>query len=379
MDEREARMALSCVVEGGTPAVADAVSEYGAAEVWRALTSGKADSAAARRARGLDLDRVQALAAKDGQRFVIPGDQEWPEGLGDLYGCEQVNRMSGVPVGLWVRGAGHLGELTRACVAVVGSRASTPYGEAVAADLAVSVGEAGFTVVSGGAFGIDAAAHRGALASRTPTIAVGAGGLDQPYPPGHRALFERIAERGVLVSELPPEEHPTRVRFLGRNRLIAAMTPGALMVEAAVRSGARNTVTWATVLHRVVMAVPGPVTSANSVTPHRLIRDGEAVLVTRGAEILELLSPLGRPTARPPSDHRRVDELDAEELAVYEAIPGRGALSAAEVSLRAGRPVSRCLAILDELERRGFVAMNGRLEWQLPPRASRGESCRPGA
>lgn len=378
MDEREARMALSCVVEGGTPTVADAVAEYGAVEVWRALSSGKTDSPIARRARGFDLDPVKARALTDGQRFVIPGDDEWPAGLRDLHGCEQVNQLSGVPVGLWVKGGGHLGDLTRRCVAIVGSRASTPYGEAVAADLAVSVGEGGCAVVSGGAFGIDAAAHRGALASRTPTVAVAAGGLDQPYPPGHRALFERIAERGVLVSELPAEQHPTRVRFLSRNRLIAAMTPGTVMVEAAVRSGARNTVTWATVLHRVVMAVPGPVTSANSVTPHRLIREAEAVLVTQGAEVLEMLSPLGRCAPRPPSDHRPVDDLDPDELAVFEAIPGRGALGAAEVALRAGLPIGRCLALLDDLERRGFVAQNARLEWRLPPRVGRGVAGREG-
>ena len=192
-----------------------------------------------------------------------------------------------------------LAPLVERSVAVVGSRASTPYGDSVGAELAADLGEADYTVVSGGAFGIDAAAHRGSLASRSPTLAILAGGLDQPYPAGHGSLFERIAERGVLVSELPPGQHPTRTRFLSRNRLIAALTPGTVMVEAAARSGARNTVTWASALHRVVMAVPGPVTSANSVTPHRLIRESEAVLVTRAAEVLELLSPLGRVVPRP--------------------------------------------------------------------------------
>ncbi len=369
MEEREARMALSCVFEGGTASLAEAVSQYGAAEVWSGLRSLHVESAAARRARHFELGPVAERAATDGQRFIMPGDDEWPVRLTDLLGCEPVNDMTGAPVGLWVRGAGNLSDLSQLSVAVIGSRASTPYGDAVAAELAADLGEASCAVVSGGAYGIDAAAHRGCLASRTPTVAVLAGGLDRPYPSGHRSLFERIAERGVLVSELPPGEHPTRVRFLSRNRLIAAMTPGTVMVEAAARSGARNTVTWATVLHRIVMAVPGPVTSANSVTPHRLIREAEAVLVTRASEVLEMVGPLGRcgparvPTLRP------LDALTAHELSVYEAVPGRGSLGAGEIALKSGLALGECLAVLDDLCTRGLLVQNPRLGWQLPPKA----------
>jgi DNA processing protein len=222
--------------------------------------------------------------------------------------------------------------------------------------------------VSGGAYGIDAAAHRGCLAGRTPTVAVLAGGLDEPYPGGHRPLFERIAEQGVLVSELAPGEHPTRVRFLARNRLIAALTPGTVLVEAAARSGARNTVTWANVLGRVVMAVPGPVTSATSVTPHRLIREAEAVLVCGANDVLELLSPLGRANPRRPGERRPTDELDAVELRIFEAVPGRGSVPAGELALRAGVSLPRCLAVLDQLAEQGYLAQNLIGEWQLPPR-----------
>ena len=119
-------------------------------------------------------------------------------------------------------------------VAIVGSRASTAYGDTVASDLGAELSEAGRTVLSGGAYGIDAAAHRGCLAGRSPTIAVLAGGLDLPYPSGHRPLFDRIATTGVLVSELAPGEHPTRVRFLARNRLIAALTPGTVLVLSLI-------------------------------------------------------------------------------------------------------------------------------------------------
>ncbi len=367
MSEREARLALSCVVEPGTPAVAEAIEDFGAEQVWQSLMSG-GDSPVARRARAFQPEVVQADAKVSGIRFIVPGDPEWPLRLTDLVGCEAVNDMTGPPVGLWIRGSGSLSQLVAQSVSVVGSRACSPYGETVATDLAAELGEAGHAVVSGGAFGIDASAHRGCLASRTPTVVVLAGGLDQAYPPAHRPLFERAAERGVLVSELPPGQHPTRSRFLSRNRLIAALSLGTVLVEAAVRSGARNTVTWANCLRRVVMAVPGPVTSAMSFTPHRLIREAEAVLVTQSTDVLELVGALGRGAARPASPHRRTDELRPDELRVFEAVPARGARSASELSLASGVGLAACLAILDGLVDRGFLVQDDQWDWRLPPR-----------
>ncbi|MCA0296677.1 MAG: DNA-protecting protein DprA [Actinobacteria bacterium] len=370
MDERMARMCLAAVVEPGHPAVAEAVGSYGAAQVWASLVDAGARMPLAERARRLDPDDLAARTRAAGLRFLVPGDDDWPPGLADLAGCEPVNQLSGEPVGLWVAGGGSLGALCASSVAMVGSRASTAYGDTVASDLAAELSEDGRCVVSGGAYGIDAAAHRGCLAGRTPTVAVLAAGLDEPYPGGHRPLFARVAEKGVLVSELAPGEHPTRVRFLARNRLIAALTPGTVLVEAAARSGARNTVTWANELGRVVMAVPGPITSATSVTPHRLIREAEAVLVASASDVLELLSPLGRANPRRPGERRPTDDLDADELRLFEAVPGRGSLPAGELALRAGLALPRCLAVLDQLAERGFLAQNLIGEWQLPPRRS---------
>jgi DNA processing protein len=369
IDERSARMCLAAVVEPGHPAVADAVAEYGAQQVWASLARPGSELPLARRARELSPDDLRDRTRAERLRFVVPGDAEWPSVLADLSGCEPVNQLSGEPLGLWLAGGGDLAELMAASVAVVGSRASTPYGDTVAAELAAEVSEAGRTVLSGGAYGIDAAAHRGCLAGRTPTVAVLAGGLDQPYPAGHRPLFDRVAERGVLVSELAPGEHPTRVRFLARNRLIAALAPGTVLVEAAARSGARNTVTWANVLGRIVMAVPGPVTSATSVTPHHLIREAEAVLVTRAGDVLELLSPLGRPNPRTPGERRATDDLSPDELRVFESVPGRGSLGAGDLALRAGVTLPECLALLDQLAEQGFLVQNVLGQWQLPPRA----------
>lgn len=377
MDERAARMALSCVVEPGTGQVSALVEDFGAGDTWTRLLAGSLSPAWARRARALALEGIVEAAARHRIRFIVPGDDEWPESLACLAGCEPVQQMGGVPFGLWVRGGRSLREVLVRSVAVVGSRASTPYGDSTASGLAADLGAAGFTVVSGGAFGIDAASHRGALAVGGLTVSVMAGGLDALYPPGNAALLSRVAAEGLLVSELPPGAHPTRMRFLARNRLIAALAQGTVLVEAALRSGARNTVTWANACGRPVMAVPGPVHSALSVTPHRLIREAEAVLVTSAAEIAELLGPLGQ-RSHPRADVRRPwDDLSAGELAVFEALPARLGMAAGEISLRSGVPLSECLGILECLAERGLAVEAG-VGWRLDPAVRSRASADPG-
>lgn len=368
--ERVARLCLATIVEPGRPELAAAVAEYGAAPVWESLATARTETPLAVRARQVDPDRLVAQLASARLRFVIPTDPEWPPQLGDLACCEPVNRMAGEPIGLWVSGGGQLASQAAEAVSIVGARAATGYGETVAADLAAELSQAGRSVVSGGAYGIDAAAHRGCLAGAAGTICVLASGLDQPYPSGNRRLFDRITESGVLVSELAPSEHPTRMRFLARNRLIAALGAGTVLVEAATRSGARNTVTWANALNRVVMAVPGPVTSATSQTPNRLIRDAEAVLVGDAAQVQELLAPLGRYQSVRTKVVRFTDELTPDELTVYELVPGRGSRSAGDLALRAGIGMPRCLAVLDQLAERGLLRQ-GPDGWQLN-RSARG-------
>lgn len=355
MDERDARMALCCVVEPGSIEMAALVAEHGPAEVFAGLTKQGSRSRWRQRARSLDLDLVRRATTLYRLRFVIPGDDEWPAALNDLAAIEAVNEMGGVPFGLLVKGKPPLAEVVDRSVAIVGSRAATPYGQSVATDLAAGLGTHGVSVVSGGAYGIDAAAHAGALAADAPTVAVMAGGLDKPYPSGNGGLLRRVADRGLLIAELPPGQHPTRARFLTRNRLIAALSPVTVLVEAAHRSGARNTVTWAGACNRVVLAVPGPVHSATSTTPHRLIRDAEAVLCTGVEDVLEVIRPVGSRVATRPDQHRPLDDLTADELAVYEAFPARGTMTAGELSLRAGVAIPVCLGILDHLVERGFI------------------------
>ena len=354
--DRAARLALSCVVEGGDPAVAEVALVSGGAEAWEQVTSGQFGDGLAQRAEQLDLNRVLSRAGRCRVRFVVPGDEEWPARLGDLRYCDEVQRRGGVPFGLWLRGPGHLARLVERSVAIVGSRAATQYGEGVATDLGAELAEAGFTVISGGAYGIDAAAHRGAMAVGGPTIAVLANGVDVDYPQGNGKIFDWIAEHGLIVSELAPGNHPTRLRFLARNRLIAALSVGTVVVEAALRSGARNTASWAVGCNRVLMAVPGSVESAMSAATHLMIRNGQATLVTTTAEVLELVSASGQ--AMLPIEHgptRVTDALDPERLAVYEAVPARRRVSAGEIALAAGVSVPTVLGQLAALEDAGLV------------------------
>ena len=364
MHERDARMALCCVIEAGSRAEAALVDQYGAEAVWQTLLQPTSASRWAARAQAFELTEAQAATERHGLRFVVPGDDEWPSALGDLADAEPVQGIGGVPFGLWVKGEACLAAAVERSVAIVGSRACSAYGQSVATDLAAGLAGYGITTVSGGAYGIDAAAHSGALAADALTVAVMAGGLDKPYPSGNSGLLRRVGRHGLLVSELPPGQHPTRMRFLTRNRLIAALSPATVLVEAALRSGARNTVSWANACRRLVLAVPGPVFSATSATPHRLIRDAEAVLCGGVEDVLELLGPLGARGTHRPSQHRVLDDLSNDELAVFEALPARGLISAGEVSLRVGMSLGKCLGLLDRLVELGFItqAQNG---WRL--------------
>ena len=356
-DDRSARMGVCCVVEAGDVAVAELLSAVGAPAVWEAIIGGAFGEPMAARARQVDLDRVVAATDQCSARFLIPGDDEWPESLEDLDHGQSVQRRGGCPPGIWARGPGHLATRCDRSVAIVGSRASTAYGSGVAADLASDLADRGVTVISGGAYGIDAAAHRGALAVQGSTIAVLACGVNIPYPRGNEKLFDWIVQDHLLVSELPPGERPSRMRFLSRNRLIAAMARGVVVVEAAVRSGARNTATWAIECGRPLMAVPGPVHSALSVTPHELVRQGQAVLVTRSEEVLELVSSMGENTVEVTRGaDRPTDGLEPRRLAVFEAVPARGGGSVGDIALRAGVSIPVCLGELAALEAEGLVA-----------------------
>jgi len=257
------------------------------------------------------------------------------------------------PLALWMRGSGDLSAMGYRSVAIVGSRAASAYGEHVATDLAFGLTERGVSVVSGGAFGIDAAAHRGALAAEGVTILVSAAGLDRPYPSAHRQLVDRVAENGLLVSERPPGSAPHRQRFLSRNRLIAAFGSATVLVEAAKRSGALNTAGYSRDIGRPVLAVPGPVTSAMSVGCHDEIRRDEdpARLVRGVADVLPYCGSLEMaiPGVDMPGEARDVDALDAPTRAVLDGFPARRVVTEAELARLSGQPIQVVLAALPML------------------------------
>ncbi len=382
---RRARAWLSRAVEPGTIDFWRYVEDVGPVEAVRRLRSGQAPErirslVGARAGEDASLADL-ARAERCGARLLVPEDDEWPalplHALTLAVRAEpaetkaQSDRTTAPvpPLALWLRGAGRLDTLVDRSVAIVGSRASTAYGEHVAAELGHQLGERGWTVVSGGAFGIDAAAHRGALAAEAPTLAVLACGVDRPYPAAHGALFHRIADTGLLVSEWPPGCAPLRHRFLVRNRLIAALTRGTVVVEAAARSGAQATARRAEKLGRQVLVVPGPVTSAMSVGCHELLRDEDlrAVLVTSAAQVIQAVGRIGDDLAPPmvgPSSPR--DGLSDLAARVLDACPVRTGVSPERLAAIAGCDVLDVLRVLPALELVDLVEWTG-TGWRLRP------------
>ncbi len=290
-DERTARMVLSMIVEPDDAVSGRLLRRLGALELLRLAERDDVVAGLSavdahvwrsqfQRSDTRTLEQNIVAAERAGIGTLIPGDKEWPSALDDLGDRR--------PYVLWTRGTtSFLARPLSDLVTITGARASTSYGEQVARQLASDLTNAERLVVAGGAYGIEGAAHRAALASGGDTIAVMANGVDRPYPVGHRELLERVADLGLMVSEVPPGAVPTRHRFLARARLMAALSAATVVVEAGARSGSMKVAQFAHDLGRNVRAVPGPVTSATSVGPHRLVREGNATLVTCGGDVLD--------------------------------------------------------------------------------------------
>jgi DNA processing protein len=362
-EERLARAVLLRLADPGDRNLRDLVALHGARGALDRLRSAHPPAASERWLPRLgaadpeqDLERARAVGA----RLIVPGDEEWPE--------ERVSSLDVPPLGLWVRGALDLRIVTARSVAVVGSRASTAYGEHVAADLAADLASGGWTVVSGGAYGIDGSAHRAALAVGGLTVAVLANGVDGAYPRGHTALLARIASEGLVVSELSPGEQPTRSRFIERNRLIAALAIGTVAVEMALRSGASATVDRAHDLGRVYMAVPGPVTSPTSAGCHHWIAVKGAELVTCAADVLSLVAPLGEGTQGPARETPRpTDLLDADARRLWEALPVKGTRVVRDLAAAAGIAARDVGTGLAALVTAGLAGSDGANAWRVNP------------
>ena len=340
-------MAWSRLAEPGDERAGELVARLGAVAALAEVRPGGEGEKYAPRLAGLNPAQDLRNAEVLGGRLLIPSDPEWPEGLNRL--------QNGMPFGLYVRGPLVLNRACASAVSIVGARAATSYGEHVAAELAAGCADQGITVVSGAALGIDAAAHRGALAVGGPTIAVLAGGLDRPYPPSNDLLIREITRFGAVVSEVPAGMTPTRWRFIRRNRIIAALGRATCVVEAGSRSGSMGTANWADRLSLPVGAVPGPITSPTSYGAHRLLRSG-AVCITSAAELCELAGPIGAFTAaEPPVPEAEYDGLEPRDLQVFDALPVRKAVSVPTLCAAVGLDETAATASLARLELRDLV------------------------
>jgi len=284
-DVKIQRLALFNATEAGNTYWARQVNEFGIAMVYEHLALGVYDAtkygAITQSISAFNADESLAAIAQSGGVFITPEDLSWPT---------RVNQLAIPPLGLIVKG--DLSILNNPSLAIVGTRNPTPYGVRLAGDFAAGFVDREWDIISGGAYGIDTAAHRGALVAEGRTIAVIASGIDVQYPAGNARLFDEICENGAIISEVMPGVTAMPHRFLIRNRLIAALSLSTLVVEAAFRSGSLRTARDAAELMRPVMAIPGPISSPSSEGCHRLIGERAAELVTSVADAMELISAL---------------------------------------------------------------------------------------
>ena len=298
-----------------------------------------------------ELPRPEQLLAfrESGIRLVCPGDPEWPGQLADLGDDE--------PYALWLRGSADLRFSCLRSVAIVGARAATAYGSYVAAEFAASVAARGWAVVSGGAFGVDAAAHRGALSADGVTVAVLACGVDVPYPSAHADLLDAIAAQGVLVSEWPPGRQVSRLRFLVRNRVIAALATGTLVVEASQRSGAVNTARHARDLQPPADggARAGHLGPVRRLPSHPARMAGRARHQRGRGDREPVPGRRGRPRAAGRGAAARATRSVMEQATVLDAMPRRGGSGTVRVAQRAGMDPATVVRCLGELSAAGFI------------------------
>ncbi|ALG84533.1 DNA-processing protein DprA [Gordonia phthalatica] len=307
----------------------------------------------------MDLETCDRIGA----RLITRDDADWPEW--QLLALDQAETAlrGGGPLALWARGPLTCAEVTDSSLALVGSRAASSYGDYVSGQMAGGLAEAGWAVISGGAYGIDGAAHRGALAAGGKTVAVLACGIDRDYPTGHAQLLREIGQRGLILTEYAPGTTAAKHRFLTRNRLVAALASGVIVVEAGRRSGAANTAAWATRIGRPLGAVPGAVTSATSVGTNSMIADGAATLIADADAAMALVAPDGHDT-KPAARRRNTDDLSDEQRRVIEALPARGGLTVDEIAFISGIRVDGVLKALGSLELAGLVDGSAGT-WQL--------------
>ena len=282
MKEQLARAALFSIIEGGHTFWCAEISTNGALFVYNKLLNGGYDPIKYEKLintlRATNGDTVLSEIDKHYARLITPSDDDWPE---------QLNDLAAPPIGLVLKG--NISALHQPSLAIVGTRNPTSYGARIAGDFAAGFADREWAIVSGGAYGIDSYAHKGALIAEGVTVAVVASGIDINYPAGNTRLFAEICESGAMVTEFMPGHRALPNRFLTRNRIIAALSKATLVVEAAFRSGSLRTARDAAEIFRPVMAIPGPINSPTSEGCHRLIGERAAEIVTSVADAVEFV------------------------------------------------------------------------------------------
>ena len=283
-----ARAQLFSAIEGGSIFWSNEIAELGVIVVKDRIVSGRygesnSSPKIADRIKQSSGEEVITQITSAGAFFLTPDDIDWPISLNDL---------AAPPIALLIKGQREYLPNLIDSISIVGTRNPTPYGRRIAEDFGAGVADHEWAVVSGGAIGIDAAAHNGCLVGEGITVAVLGGGFNKNYPAAHEKLFAEISESGLLISEVMPDVPAIPHRFLTRNRLIAALSKATIVVEAAFRSGSLRTARDAADIFRPVMAIPGPINSPTSEGCHRLIAERVAELVSSVSEVMELVKPI---------------------------------------------------------------------------------------
>ena len=357
MDSREALLALNMIEHVGPVRVRQLLEHFGDAPAILAASRprllqvrGIGDETAeaiSNWEKTIDLNAELKRVTDFGCSIVTQTDETYPESLRQIYDP---------PIVLYVKG--HLSAKDKNAVAMVGSRQTTHYGIESARKLAYQLAYVGVTVVSGGARGIDTAAHQGALAAKGRTVCVLGTGINIVFPPENKELFDRIAENGALITQFPFNRNGDKQSFAIRNRIVAGMTLGAVVVEADLHSGALITANFATEYGRQVFAVPGRIDSPRSKGCHELIKKG-AKLCEGAEDILSEFEYLFPTSNRPPAPNETgvlpAITLSENEQKVYDLLKGDDETSIDEVIRHSGLPSSAASVALLSLEMKRLI------------------------
>ena len=355
IDVREALLVLAHVIEPADEFMGRFVDQVGPVQALERIRQGNVPKrdASGLQARLRSFSFADSLLAleRTGSRLIFRDGEEWPSQLNDL----QATR----PYALWVVGTPNLRLAAVQSVAVVGARAATSYGEVVAREWCSHLSDQHWLVISGGAYGIDAAAHQGVLSVGGVTACVLASGVDVAYPKAHESLLARIADTGLIISESPPGSQARKQRFLTRNRIIAALSKATLVVEAGLRSGTTSTAHHAIQLNRPVLAVPGPVTSPMSAGCHQLINDGIAMIASDWKDIPRLFGDRTPQLELPLTNSDRFDQLTTVQKQILDAVPIRGGATPDALVMATGVAAQLIFKELGDLEIQGFLRKDG--------------------